>query len=105
MQPAVKSAVFSQPPSLDDISVADGHEVFLKNCSGCHGSNADGRSPGGRALRPVAFDFAGFQLTNAAVWRALGVGVAGLSMSAWPLLPHSAISAGSQFCVAAVPPA
>ncbi|WP_084080391.1 cbb3-type cytochrome c oxidase subunit I [Edaphobacter aggregans] len=93
MQPAVKSAVFSQPPSLDDISVADGHEVFLKNCSGCHGINADGRSPGGRALRPVAFDLAGFQFTNAAVWRALEQGVRGSSMPAWRLLPNSEFSA------------
>jgi mono/diheme cytochrome c family protein len=79
------------------MSVADGREVFLKNCSGCHGINVDGRSPGGRALRPVAFDLADFQLTNAAVWRALEQGVPGSSMPAWRLLPNSELRAVMQY--------
>jgi mono/diheme cytochrome c family protein len=29
--------------------VEDGHQIFVANCLGCHGKNADGDTPAGRA--------------------------------------------------------
>ena len=60
-----------------------GKAVFLANCAGCHGTDGTGHSPGGRALRPVAFNLAGFHISPAVVWGALQHGVPGTSMPAW----------------------
>lgn len=67
----------------------EGHQVFLDNCSGCHGVHGDGRSPGGTALRPIAFNLAGFRLSPQLVLEALHYGVAGSSMPAWNHLSSS----------------
>jgi len=96
-QPQVKPAVFLPLALPNGPDVGDGRQVFLKNCSGCHGVNAAGQSPGGRALRPVAFDLAGFRLADAPVWRALEQGVPGSSMPAWNQLPSSEFSAVAQY--------
>jgi mono/diheme cytochrome c family protein len=61
----------------------EGKAVFMANCSGCHGADGTGHSPGGRALRPVAFNLAGFHLPSTTVWNALQHGVPGTSMPAW----------------------
>ena len=65
----------------------EGRQVFLQNCAGCHGKNGDGLSPGGQALRPVAFNLKGFRLQPDVVWKALAMGVPGSSMPAWNDLP------------------
>ena len=61
----------------------EGKAVFMANCAGCHGPDGTGHSPGGRALRPVAFNLAGFHLPSEVVWDALQHGVPGTSMPAW----------------------
>ena len=71
--------------------VDTGKAVFAANCSGCHGADGRGQSPGGRSLRPVAFDLTEFRLPPSTVWRALADGVPGTAMPAWNELP------GSQF--------
>jgi cbb3-type cytochrome oxidase subunit 1/cbb3-type cytochrome oxidase cytochrome c subunit len=84
---------FLHPVTVGYQDVADGRTVFLQNCSGCHGENADGRSAGGRALRPTAFNLAGFRLSDDVIWRALAQGVPGSSMPAWNNLPSAEYAA------------
>lgn len=76
-----------------------GRSVFVTNCAGCHGIHGDGRSPGGRALRPVAFNLAGYELTGDLVWRTLQHGVRGSSMQAWTELPAADLEAVAAYAV------
>ncbi len=76
-------------PSPDSGEIAAGRSVFLHNCSGCHGEDGRGRSPGGSALRPVAFDLVDFQLPPDLLLGALEDGVPGTAMPAWNRLPAS----------------
>ncbi len=80
-------------PSMNAAPSQEGRNVFLTNCAGCHGVDGDGRSPGGRALRPVAFNLAGYELTGGLVWRTLQHGVRGSSMQAWTELPAGELAA------------
>ncbi|MGI8772976.1 MAG: cbb3-type cytochrome c oxidase subunit I [Acidobacteriaceae bacterium] len=102
LSPAESPAAYVLPvtaPSdsgyLNDID--EGRRVFLQNCAGCHGPKANGDSPGGRALRPVAFNIAGFRLTDDLVWRALEQGVPGSSMPSWNTLPSSEFRAVADY--------
>jgi cytochrome c oxidase cbb3-type subunit I/II len=70
-------------PNLQAADLLEGRSVFMRNCSGCHGEDGRGHSPGGRALRPVAFDLAEFRLQPADVWRALQNGVPRTAMPSW----------------------
>jgi mono/diheme cytochrome c family protein len=74
-----------------------GKQVFARDCSGCHGADGAGHSPGGRALRPVAFNLAGNQLDPQVVARALRQGVAGTAMPAWNELPADEFQAVLNF--------
>lgn len=87
--PPQPPAAFVHPVATGYQDAADGRAVFVQNCSGCHGENGNGRSAGGRALRPVAFNLAGFRVSDEVVWRALEKGVPGSSMPAWNDLPSS----------------
>jgi cbb3-type cytochrome oxidase subunit 1/mono/diheme cytochrome c family protein len=73
--------------------LAEGRSVFVANCAGCHGSDGNGDSPGGRALRPVAYDLVDFQLQPQLVWDALEDGVPGSSMPSWSHLPAAQFQA------------
>ena len=84
---------FVDPVAMGYQDPADGRRVFAENCAGCHGENADGRSAGGGALRPNAFNLAGFRLSDKVVWRALEQGVPGSSMPSWNNLPSSEFAA------------
>lgn len=75
------------PPISDDLD--EGKAVFLANCSGCHGEDGRGHSPGGQALRPIAFDLGDFRLQSDTVLKALEYGVSGTAMPAWNRLPQS----------------
>ena len=77
------------PPIGSDL--AEGKAVFQANCSGCHGGDGRGDSTGGQALRPVAFDLAGFRLQPDQVLKALEYGVPGTAMPSWTRLPESQI--------------
>ncbi len=74
-------------------NTAAGRAVYMANCSGCHGTDGRGGSPGGRALRPVALSLVDFRLTPDAEWRAMQAGVAGSSMPAWSELPNDQLRA------------
>ena len=91
--PSHPSRVFVNPVAMGYQDPGDGRRVFAENCAGCHGENADGRSAGGRALRPTAFNLAGFRLSDEVVWRALEQGVPGSSMPSWNDLPSSQFAA------------
>src|SRR6202042_2806234 len=71
----------------------EGRDVFVANCSGCHGVNGDGDSPGGRALRPPARNLTAFEMTDATITAALTHGVRGSSMPSWDELPSDELSA------------
>jgi cytochrome c oxidase cbb3-type subunit I/II len=97
MEKPVTPAAYEHPVSTGTEDMSYGHQVFLENCSGCHGSNGDGQSPGGKSLRPFAFDLSGFEMTDAVVSRALEHGVPGSSMPAWELLSSAELSAVMQY--------
>ncbi len=82
-------------PSAADL--AEGSAVYLANCSGCHGEDGRGLTPGGRALRPAAFDLADFRLEPAAVWKTLAQGMPGTSMPAWNNLPADEFKAVADY--------
>jgi cbb3-type cytochrome c oxidase subunit III len=79
--PTTLSSLIQDPQMPSDLE--EGKAVFLANCAGCHGTDGTGHSPGGRALRPVAFNLGGFHIPPAIVWNALQHGVPGTSMPAW----------------------
>jgi cytochrome c oxidase cbb3-type subunit I/II len=93
----------NEPVNLT-ISIApatrEGREIFVANCSGCHGMNGDGESPGGRALRPPALNLTGFEMTDAIVTGALSHGVRGSSMPAWGELKGDELTIGQLNAVA-----
>lgn len=91
LSPAPQPVPYVLPVASSTGDVAEGRAVFEANCSGCHGKNADGRSIGGQSLRPVAFNLAGYRLSNRLIWRVLQTGVPGSSMPSWNTLP------GAQF--------
>ena len=96
--------------SGDAFDLAQGKAVFAANCSGCHGIDGRGHSPGGRALRPVSFDLADFRLPPERIWRALANGVPGTAMPAWNGLPGSQFRAVAEYALSlahapALPPA
>lgn len=90
-------ALVPDHPAADPSDLAEGKAVFVSNCSGCHGMDGRGHSPGGRALRPVAFDLNGFRLPPELVWRALANGVPGTAMPAWNHLPGSQFRAVAEY--------
>ncbi|WP_081823617.1 cbb3-type cytochrome c oxidase subunit I [Pseudacidobacterium ailaaui] len=75
----------------------EGRAVYLANCSGCHGADGRADSPGGRALRPVAFNLRGFLLKPETVWSALQNGVPGTAMPAWNDLPPAQFKAVGEY--------
>ena len=99
----------SEPKITDDhatLSVAigsvtrEGREIFVTNCSGCHGMKGDGDTPGGRALRPPALNLTAFEMTDSVVADALLHGVHGTSMPAWAELKGDALTSGQLNAVA-----
>lgn len=91
-------------PETGDL--AAGKAVFAANCSGCHGVDGRGRTVGGRALSPVAFDLADFRLPASEVWRVLADGVPGTAMPTWNDLPASQFRAVADYVLSlpATPP-
>lgn len=100
LSPVMQNATHVLPvaTSIDDLE--EGRSVFVANCSGCHGDNADGRTVGGQSLRPVAFNLAGFGLSNALIWRVLQTGVPGSSMPSWDTLPSAEFRAVADYVAA-----
>ncbi len=89
LSPTPPAPVYVMPVAAPVDDLAQGRRVFLQNCSGCHGVAANGQSIGGRDLRPVAFDLAGFRLSDDLIWQAMEQGVPGSSMPSWHMLPSS----------------
>jgi mono/diheme cytochrome c family protein len=74
-------------------ATTEGRGLFIANCSGCHGINGDGNSPGGHALRPRALNLTAFEMTDAIIAGALAHGVRGSSMQAWDELTRGQLDA------------
>ena len=91
-----RSVQLAAPAASDP---AAGKAVYMANCSGCHGVDGSGHSPGGEALRPVAFNLADFRLSPAVVWNALQHGVAGTSMPTWNRLPGDELNAVADYAL------
>ena len=91
--------VISQMPpmSLTPDSTGEGKAVYMANCSGCHGADGQAHSPGGQALRPVAFNLVDFRIAPGALWRTLQTGVAGTSMPGWNDLPGDEFRAVAEY--------
>lgn len=87
LAPRPAPTVTEMPVDAPHGDLSEGRQVFLSNCAGCHGADGAAHSPGGQALRPVAFNLAGYQLSDRLIWRVLQQGVAGSSMPAWNTLP------------------
>lgn len=92
---AQQTFVLPTPESADDIE--DGRSVFVSNCAGCHGEDGHAHSIGGRSLRPVAFDLAGFRLSDDLIWKALQTGVPGSAMPSWNTLPSAEFKAVADY--------
>lgn len=97
LHPAVKKNTYVLPVETSANDSEEGRQVFLANCSGCHGVHANGHSIGGRSLRPVAFNIAGFQLSDDLIWRTLEIGVPGSSMPSWNNLPSAEFKAVADY--------
>ena len=88
---------YVRPVPAERNDLDQGREVFLANCAGCHGQNATGQSIAGRTLRPVAFDLAGFLVSDDLIWRVLQVGVPGSAMPSWNDLPSDEFRAVADY--------
>ncbi|MFP5210960.1 MAG: cbb3-type cytochrome c oxidase subunit I [Acidobacteriota bacterium] len=87
LSPVQAKPTYVLPVAAPANDIEEGRQVFLANCAGCHGEKANGHSVGGRSLRPVAFNIAGFRLSDDLTWKTLEVGVPGSSMPSWNTLP------------------
>ena len=97
LTPAPAPAMVVRPVAVQTSDLAEGRQVFLANCAGCHGVDADGKSVGGQALRPVAFNLVGFRLSDDLIWRVLQTGVPGSSMPSWNELPSTDFQAVADY--------
>src|SRR5487761_1074415 len=97
LHPVAQKDTYVLPVETSENDLDEGRQVFLANCSGCHGVHADGRSIAGRSLRPVALNIAGFQLSDDLIWRTLEVGVPGSSMPSWNNLPSAEFKAVADY--------
>ncbi|MHB1699774.1 MAG: cbb3-type cytochrome c oxidase subunit I [Acidobacteriaceae bacterium] len=95
--PEQQKAAYVLPVASPANDTEEGRRVFLANCAGCHGENADGKSIGGRSLRPVAFNLAGFRLSDALIWKTLEAGVPGSAMPSWNTLPSAEFRAVADY--------
>lgn len=95
--PAQSKATYVLPVAAPGDDIQEGRQVFLSNCSGCHGEQANGHSIGGRSLRPIAFNIAGFRLSDDLIWKTLEVGVPGSSMPSWNTLPNAEFRAVADY--------
>jgi len=96
-QAQLAGAVYEFPECGGTSDLGAGKKVFTHNCAGCHGADGRGRTEGGRALRPVAFDLADFRLPPERIWRALMQGVPGTAMPTWNKLPESQLRAVADY--------
>jgi len=97
LTPASQPAMYARPVAANTDDIDEGRQVFLSNCAGCHGEKANGQSIAGQSLRPVAFNLAGFLLSDDLIWRVLQTGVPGSSMPSWNHLPSGEFRAVADY--------
>ncbi|HET9086841.1 MAG TPA: cbb3-type cytochrome c oxidase subunit I [Acidobacteriaceae bacterium] len=97
LTPVSAPEMYVRPVATGTSDLAEGRQVFLANCAGCHGVEANGKSIGGQALRPVAFNLTGFHLSDDLIWRVLQTGVPGSSMPTWNELPSDDFQAVADY--------
>lgn len=75
--------VFFHGDTNDGSAMAHGHEVFMQNCSGCHGVRADGNGAARAGLLPKPVNLHEEHFSEAHLASVLWNGVYGSSMPAW----------------------
>ena len=68
------------PPLENEAMVRRGKELFLRECSGCHGVNGDGFTPTQQFLSPPAQDLSTVRPTAEYVFELLNLGIPGSAM-------------------------
>ncbi len=89
VKPAIDLSLLKQAGEED---IKKGKELFVRNCSACHGTEGKGDGPAGAALNPKPRDFTklegwknGPDIVN--LYKTLQEGVAGTGMTAYEFLP------------------
>lgn len=83
----------SAPTLADSASSVAGEQLFLDNCSGCHGTQGLGDGPASAWLQPAPANFAEHRYRRDLLADILWNGVYGTSMPAWRDLSNSQLSA------------
>ncbi len=83
----------SAPMLANSASDASGEQLFLDNCSGCHGDQGLGDGPAADWLQPAPVNFAEHQYRRDLLADILWNGVYGTSMPAWRELSIEQLSA------------
>jgi cytochrome c oxidase cbb3-type subunit II len=73
-----------------------GQQLYLHNCSSCHGSRGEADGPGAAALHPRPANLAGHEYTVDHLGSVLWNGVVGTAMQAWRDLPDEDLAAIAQ---------
>jgi cbb3-type cytochrome c oxidase subunit III len=73
-----------------------GRQIYLHNCSSCHGTNGEGEGPGAAGLLPHPANLAEHEYTLGRLSFVLYNGVAGTAMPAWRDLSTHDLSAVAQ---------
>ena len=80
-------------PSAENIE--RGHSLFLKNCTACHGENADGQGPAAVAFTPPPRNFTdpNAKWTHSRepreIFKTVSTGIAGTGMASFAALPEA----------------
>jgi cytochrome c oxidase cbb3-type subunit I/II len=77
------AVLLASAESPDPAHVVRGRTVFLHNCSGCHGENADGAGTAAGSLLPKPVNLHTLHLSSESLAAVLWDGVYGTSMPAW----------------------
>lgn len=80
---AVAGRAAAQAKLAAGADLAQGRQLFLNYCAGCHGQRGDGKTATGLAMRPPALDLTNFELADSLLWRVLQNGVLGTAMPGW----------------------
>ena len=84
---AEETPALQNPVKATATSIAKGKNLFMKDCATCHGPKANGNTPTGKALNPLASN-----LTDAAwkhggtdgeIFTTITKGIAGTGMTPW----------------------
>ena len=85
--------IFTGTGKFEATKAAHGKDIFLHNCAGCHGANADGKGIARPGLLPVPVDLHQDHYSDAHLATILWDGVYGSAMPPWRQLDKSDLTA------------